>query len=199
MDGPEVPMLQEAVSQAADQALRAGQVIRHLREFVARGESERHIESLPKLVQEASALSLVGAKEKGVRVTFSLDPAAPLVLADRIQVQQVLLNLIRNAIEAMQDAPRRELIVATQAMSNESLVEVSVSDTGTGIAPELAEQLFQPFITTKKHGMGVGLSICRTIVESHGGKIWVESEPNRGTVFRFTLRSVSQEELVNAE
>ena len=192
-------MLQEAVSQAADQALRAGQVIRHLREFVARGESERHIESLPKLVQEASALSLVGAKEKGVRVTFSLDPAAPLVLADRIQVQQVLLNLIRNAIEAMQDAPRRELIVATQAMSNESLVEVSVSDTGTGIAPELAEQLFQPFITTKKHGMGVGLSICRTIVESHGGKIWVESEPNRGTVFRFTLRSVSQEELVNAE
>jgi len=89
--------------------------------------------------------------------------------------------------------------VATQAMSNESLVEVSVSDTGTGIAPELAEQLFQPFITTKKHGMGVGLSICRTIVESHGGKIWVESEPNRGTVFRFTLRSVSQEELVNAE
>ncbi|MBF9197275.1 PAS domain S-box protein [Microvirga sp. BT290] len=199
MDGPEVPMLQEAVSQAADQALRAGQVIRHLREFVARGESERHIESLPKLVQEASALALVGAKEKGVRVSFSLDPDALLVLADRIQVQQVLLNLIRNAIEAMQDAPRRELVVATQALPNESLVEVSVSDTGTGIASEIAEQLFQPFITTKKHGMGVGLSICRTIVESHGGKIWVESEPNRGTVFRFTLRSVSHEELVNAE
>lgn len=199
MDGPEVPMLQDAVSQAADQALRAGQVIRHLREFVARGESERHIESLPKLVQEASALALVGAKEKGVRVTFSLNPDAPLVLADRIQVQQVLLNLIRNAIEAMQDGPRRELVVATQAVPNETLAEVSVSDTGTGIAPEIAEQLFQPFITTKKHGMGVGLSICRTIVESHGGKIWVESEPNRGTVFRFTLRSVSHEELVNAE
>jgi two-component system sensor kinase FixL len=199
MDGPEVPMLQDAVSQAADQALRAGQVIRHLREFVARGESERHIESLPKLVQEASALALVGAKEKGVRVTFSLDPDAPLVLADRIQVQQVLLNLIRNAIEAMQDSPRRELVVSTQAVPNEGFVEVNVSDTGTGIAPEIAEQLFQPFITTKKHGMGVGLSICRTIVESHGGKIWVDSEPDRGTVFRFTLRSVSQEELVNAE
>jgi two-component system sensor kinase FixL len=187
------------VNQAADQALRAGQVIRHLREFVARGESERHIESLPKLVEEASALALVGAKEKGVRVTFSFDPDAPLVLADRIQVQQVLLNLIRNAIEAMQDVPRRELVVATQALSQDSLVEISVSDTGPGIAPEIVERLFQPFVTTKRHGMGVGLSICRTIVESHGGKIWVESEPGQGTIFRFTLRVVSQEELANAE
>jgi two-component system sensor kinase FixL len=199
LEGKEVPMLQDAVNQAADQALRAGQVIRHLREFVARGESERHIESLPKLVEEASALALVGAKEKGVRVTFSFDPDAPLVLADRIQVQQVLLNLIRNAIEAMQDVPRRELVVATQALSQDSLVEISVSDTGPGIAPEIVERLFQPFVTTKRHGMGVGLSICRTIVESHGGKIWVESEPGQGTIFRFTLRVVSQEELANAE
>jgi two-component system, LuxR family, sensor kinase FixL len=199
MEGSEVPMLRDAVNQAAEQALRAGQVIRHLREFVARGESERHIESLPKLIEEASALALVGAKEKGVRVAFRFDPAAQLVLADRIQVQQVLLNLIRNAIEAMQDAPRRELAVATQAQPDERLVEVSVSDTGTGIAPEIAGQLFQPFVTTKVHGMGVGLSICRTIVESHGGKISVESAPDRGTTFRFTLRGVDQEELTNAE
>jgi two-component system sensor kinase FixL len=199
MDGSEVPMLQDAVNQAADQALRAGQVIRHLREFVARGESERHIENLPKLVEEASALALVGAKEKGVRVTFRFDPDALLVLADRIQVQQVLLNLIRNAIEAMQDVPRRELVVATKVVPNDNLIEISVADTGPGIAPEIADQLFQPFITTKKHGMGVGLSICRTIVESHGGKIWVESKPMQGTAFRFTLRSVSQEELANAE
>jgi two-component system, LuxR family, sensor kinase FixL len=192
-------MLQNAVNEAADQALRAGQVIRHLREFVTRGESERHIENLPKLVEEASALALVGAKEKDVRVTFNLDSNASLVLADRIQVQQVLLNLIRNAIEAMQDAPQRQLVVATKALSNDHLIEVSVSDTGTGIAPEIMDQLFQPFITTKKHGMGVGLSICRTIVESHGGKIWVESKPNQGTSFRFTLRSISQEELANAE
>jgi two-component system sensor kinase FixL len=199
MNGDEVPMLQNAVNEAADQALRAGQVIRHLREFVTRGESERHIENLPKLVEEASALALVGAKERDVRVTFSLDPNASLVLADRIQVQQVLLNLIRNAIEAMQDARQRELVVATKALSNDHLIEVSVSDTGTGIAPEIMDQLFQPFITTKKHGMGVGLSICRTIIESHGGKIWVESKPNLGTSFRFTLRSVSQEELADAE
>ena len=193
----QAPLLREAVTKAAEQALRAGQVIRHLREFVARGESERHVEDLPKLVQEASALALVGAKEKGVRVSYRFDPSARLVLADRIQIQQVLLNLIRNAIEAMQDAPRRELVVATAA-TDESLAEVSVADTGSGIAPEIATQLFQPFVTTKKHGMGVGLSICRTIVESHGGKIWVESEPGRGTVFRFTLRGVKEEELAHA-
>jgi two-component system sensor kinase FixL len=174
-------------------------VIRHLREFVARGESERHIENLPKLIEEASALALVGAKEKGVRVVFHLDRSAQLVLADRIQIQQVLLNLIRNAIEAMQDSERRELVIATKGDQGDGLVAVSVQDTGSGIAPEIAAQLFQPFVTTKKHGMGVGLSICRTIVESHGGKIWVESEQGRGTVFRFTLRNVDHEELANAE
>jgi two-component system sensor kinase FixL len=199
MEGQDVPMLEGAVNQAAEQALRAGQVIRHLREFVARGESERHIESLPKLIQEASALALVGAREKGVRVSYRLDPDAPLVLADRIQIQQVLLNLIRNAIEAMQDSPRRELVIASRAMPPDGLVEISVSDTGTGIEPALLERLFEPFVTTKKHGMGVGLSICRTIVESHGGKIWIESEVGQGTTFRLTLRAVSQEELANAE
>ncbi|WP_414474146.1 PAS domain S-box protein [Microvirga sp. M2] len=199
MEGQDVPMLEGAVNQAAEQALRAGQVIRHLREFVARGESERHIENLPKLIQEASALALVGAREKGVRVSYRLDTNASLVLADRIQIQQVLLNLIRNAIEAMQDAPKRELVIASHALSQDGLVEVSVTDTGTGIEPEVLERLFQPFVTTKKHGMGVGLSICRTIIESHGGKIWIESEVGQGTVFRFTLRTVSQEELANAE
>ncbi|WP_336490537.1 PAS domain-containing sensor histidine kinase [Methylobacterium nigriterrae] len=199
MEGPEVTMLSEAVSQAADQALRAGQVIRHLREFVSRGESERHIESLPKLIEEASALALVGAKEKGVRVGFAFDPDAPLVLADRIQVQQVLLNLIRNAIEAMHEAPRRELIVATRAMQPEALVEIRVSDTGTGIAPEIAARLFHPFVTTKPHGMGVGLSICRTIVEAHGGKIWVAVGPNGGTSFHFTLRAVDTREMSDVE
>jgi two-component system sensor kinase FixL len=193
------PMLREAVSQAAEQALRAGRVIRHLREFVSRGESGRHIESLPKLIEEASALALVGAKEKGIRVAYRFDPGAELVLADRIQVQQVLLNLIRNAIEAMQDSPRRELVVATAIPDTDGMAEVSVADTGPGIAAEIAEQLFQPFVTTKKNGMGVGLSICRTIVEAHGGRIWVESQPGSGTTFRFTLRMVKEEELTDAE
>ena len=195
MEGAEVLKLSDAVNEAADQALRAGQVIRHLREFVTRGEGERHIEGLPKLIEEASALALVGAREKGVHVTFALDPAAPLVLADRIQVQQVLLNLIRNAIEAMQDAPRRELVVASRALPAEGLVEVRVSDTGTGLAPEVTGQLFQPFVTTKANGMGVGLSICRTIVEAHGGRISAGPGPSGGTEFRFTLRAFDRKEL----
>lgn len=199
MEGDQVSLLRDGVNLAAEQALRAGQVIRHLREFVARGESEHHIEALPKLIEEASALALVGAKEKGIRVAFQFDPGAPLVLADRIQIQQVLLNLIRNAIESMQETPRRELVITTSAWRAEEIISVSVSDTGTGLAPEVAEQLFQPFITTKPHGMGVGLSICRTIVESHGGKIWAESTPGSGTKFTFTLRAVDQEELANAE
>jgi two-component system sensor kinase FixL len=198
MEGASVPMLRDAVNEAGEQALRAGQVIRHLREFVTRGESERHIESLPRLVEEASALALVGAKEQGVRVMFQLDPAVPFVLADRIQIQQVLLNLIRNAIEAMQEVTRRELRIITRPVED-NLVELAVQDTGPGLAPEVAAQLFQPFITTKKHGMGVGLSICRTIVESHGGKIWADSVQGEGTAFHFTLKAVRREEIADAE
>jgi two-component system sensor kinase FixL len=194
MQGEPVPMLSDAVGQAAEQALRAGRIIRHLREFVARGESERHIENLPKLIEEASALALVGAKEKGIRVVYRLDSNAEHVLADRIQVQQVLLNLVRNAIEAMQDTENRNLVIGTTAR-DDGMVEITVADTGPGLAPEITAQLFQPFVTTKPHGMGVGLSICRTIVESHGGKIWVESQPDAGTIFHFTLRAVSDEEI----
>ena len=134
-----------------------------------------------------------------MRVTYEFDPRAELVIADRIQIQQVLLNLIRNAIESMQDAPRRELVVAAALREEDSLVEVSVADTGTGLAPEVAAHLFQPFITTKKHGMGVGLSICRTIVEAHGGHIRAEPAAGRGTTFSFTLRAVKEEELAHGE
>lgn len=194
MTGEQVVVLRDAVGKAADQALRAGDIIRRLREFVARGESERRIESLPKLIEDASNLALIGAKENAVRVSFHLDPAADMVLADRIQIQQVLVNLIRNAIEVMSEgAARRQLGIST-AVSGDELVEVSVSDSGSGIAPEVAAQLFQPFVTTKRKGMGLGLSICRTIVEAHGGKIWVDSRPGGGTIFRFTLRAVSRED-----
>ena len=195
-EGDEFQLLRDGVNQAAEQALRAGQVIRHLREFVARGESERHVEALPKLIEEASALALVGAKEKGVRITFALDPTAAYVLADRIQVQQVLLNLVRNALEAMSGSQRRELAIATRVAPDE-LIEISIADTGPGISPAVAEQLFQPFMTTKKHGMGVGLSICRTIVEAHGGKIWADSRPGEGATFSFTLRAVDPGEFQN--
>ena len=190
-------MIRDAMEKAAEQALRAGQIIRRLRDFVARGESERRIESVKKLIEEASALALVGAKEHGVRVQFQIDPAHDLVLVDKVQIQQVLLNLIRNAIEAMEQSPRRELLIATPA-EMARLVEVFVADTGPGIAPEIAEQLFQPFVTTKRYGMGVGLSISRSIVESHGGQIVVEPNKGGGTVFRFTMPGVTNEDLGDA-
>jgi two-component system, LuxR family, sensor kinase FixL len=192
-----VAVLRGAMDKAAEQALRAGQVIRRLRDFVARGESERRVEDVKKLVEEASALALVGAKDKGVRVRFEFDPRAVFVLADKVQIQQVLLNLMRNAIEAMEDCERRELAVAT-ASAPDDMVEISVTDTGAGISPEINAQLFQPFITTKRHGMGVGLSISRTIVEAHGGSIAPRPNPKGGTVFSFTLPAVTREEVGDA-
>ena len=194
VEGETTVVLREALDKAADQALRAGHIIRRLREFVARGESDRRAEGLPKLIEDASTLALLGAKENAIAVTFRLDPRADMVLADRIQIQQVLVNLIRNAIEVLiEAAERRELEIATAA-NDDGTMEISISDTGAGLAPEVAAHLFQPFITTKPRGMGLGLSICRTIVESHGGRIWVDPRPGGGTIFRFTLRAATEEE-----
>ena len=183
-----------ALGKASDQALRAGEIIRRLREFVARGETERSVESLSKLIEEASALALVGAKEHGVGVRYAMDPAVDLVLADRVQIQQVVLNLIRNAIDAMEDSPVRRLTIATRPAPGE-MAEIEVADTGPGISPEIASQLFQPFVTTKRTGMGVGLSISRTIVEAHGGRLWAESNKDGGATFHFTLRQVGMKDL----
>jgi len=189
----DVERLGDALGRAADQALRAGDIIRRLRDFVARGETERRVETLTRIVEEASALALVGAKERGVSVRFEFQPDVELVLADRVQVQQVVLNLIRNAIDAMETAPRRELVISVERASAD-MARVSVIDTGPGIDPEIAAQLFQPFVTTKVEGMGVGLSISRTIIEAHGGQIWTEPTPGGGATFRFTLRTVDVEE-----
>lgn len=191
---PDSSMIRDAMEKAAEQALRAGQIIRRLRDFVARGETERRLESITKLIEEASALALVGAKERAVRVVYRFDPSLDLIFADKVQIQQVVLNLMRNAIESMEESDRRELTIATHA-DPEGMITVTVSDTGPGIAPEIASQLFQPFVTTKPQGMGVGLSISRTIVEAHGGHISAEPNPGGGTVFRFTLRTVTKEDL----
>ena len=185
--------IRKALDNAGEQAIRAGQIIRRLRDFVARGESERRIESVSKLIEEASALALVGAKDQGVRVTFQLDRTYDAVLVDKVQIQQVLLNLIRNAIEAMEGAEKRELVI-TSGPADDDMVKISVADTGHGILPEMADQLFQSFVTTKQHGMGVGLSISRTIIESHGGRIEATPNPSGGTIFSFTLRAVTAQE-----
>jgi two-component system sensor kinase FixL len=187
------PVIMEAMDKAAEQALRAGQVIQRLRDFVARGETEKRIESIKKLVEEASALALVAAKDHLVRVDLRLDPAIDLVLVDKIQIQQVLLNLLRNALEAMQTSERRQLHVSTGRVED-NMVAVDVADTGSGISSDVASRLFQPFVTTKRQGMGVGLSISRTIVESHGGQITVKPNPGGGTIFRFTLRGIDPED-----
>ena len=196
---PDTPpeRLRDALDKATDQALRAGEIIRRLRDFASRGETERRVESLRRIVEEASALALVGAKEHGVSVRFRYDAQVDRVLADRVQVQQVVLNLIRNAIDAMDEAPRRDLAIAVEP-AGPGLAQVVVADTGPGIDPEVAGQLFQPFITTKREGMGVGLSISRTIIEAHGGRIWVEPTPGGGATFRFTLRTVEVEDLSDA-
>jgi two-component system sensor kinase FixL len=183
-----------AMDKASEQSLRAGEIIRRLRDFVARGESERQVESLSKLLEEVSAMALIGAKELGVRATFRRDSSLDAVLVDKVQIQQVALNLIRNAIEAMQGEPRRELVVTTAA-DGDDYARVSVADTGHGIKPEIADQLFQPFVTTKgAAGMGVGLSICRTIIEAHGGRIWAEPNAGGGTTFAFTIPRAEIEE-----
>ena len=192
------PAIMQAMDKAAEQAIRAGQVIHRLRDFVTRGETEKRIESIKKLVEEASALALIAAKDQSVRMNLQHDPAIDLVLVDKVQIQQVLLNLLRNALEAMQTSERRELIVSTGPAEN-NMVAVDVADTGCGISPEITAQLFKPFVTTKREGMGIGLSISRTIIESHGGKITVKPNPGGGTIFCFTVRGVILEDRINGK
>ena len=191
-------MLRDAMDKAAEQALRAGQIIRRLRDFVARGESERRVESVKKLVEEASALGAGRRQGSGRPRAVPVRSAVDLVLADKVQIQQVLLNLMRNAIEAMEGCETRELLISTASRRTTTWSRSRVADTGYGIAPEMTSQLFQPFVTTKRNGMGVGLSISRTIVEAHGGQIGCEPNPGGGTIFRFTLRAVTKEEVGDA-
>jgi two-component system sensor kinase FixL len=182
----DLPMIREALDDTAKEAIRAGNIVRRLRDFVARGEVEKSIEKLPELINEGAALGLLGAREKGVEPHFDLDPYASPVLVDKIQIQQVLINLIRNAVEAMADSPERQLFI-TSRLDAPGFVRVTVADTGPGVAPDVADQLFTAFVSTKTEGMGLGLSICRTIIEANGGHIWTEQRAGGGTEFHFTL------------
>lgn len=187
-----LPAVRQALAAAAQQAIHAGQIIRRMRSFVARGDTDKRIEELDELVQGAAELVSLPAKQRRVEVRLDLQPRGQRVLADRTQVQQVLVNLMHNAIEAMEESERRSLTVTARPVEGE-MVEIAVADTGPGIPPEIAADLFKPFNTTKRSGMGVGLSVCRTIVEAHGGRIQAEPNPGGGTVFRFTLPAVSAE------
>ena len=185
-----VEIVREAMRDCAAQSVRAGQIVRRLRDFISRGETERRIESLARVVNEASALGLIGAGERGVEVQVKLDPGVDKVLIDRIQVQQVILNLVRNAVEAMADSRVRRLRISSKP-AMDGCVEMVIEDSGPGLPPELADQLFQPFLSTKAEGMGLGLSICHTIVNAHGGRIWAGRSKLGGTAFHFTLVDAS--------
>jgi two-component system, LuxR family, sensor kinase FixL len=186
-DGPvDREMLREAMDESARQALRAGEIIRSLREFIKRGETMRQPEPLHGLLAEGAALAFIGMDSRGIDMDISIDKRVDKVLVNRVQLQQVIINLIKNAMEAMASSPARILRLSA-APADDGRVEVIVADSGTGLDPEMSRTLFTPFTTTKASGMGVGLSISQTIVEGHGGRIWAQPSQWGGTAFHFTL------------
>lgn len=185
LEGPHVQKAREWMEKATSQTARAGQIIRHLRDFIEKRESSRTYENPNKVVEEAIALGLVGSADTNVKVHLELDPSLGTVLIDKVQIQQVLINLIRNAVEAMHDSTKRNLTLRTVA--EEDAIEIGVSDTGPGLSDEVASRLFQPFVTTKEKGMGIGLTICQSIIEAHNGRIWATPIQDGGVEFRFRL------------
>jgi two-component system, LuxR family, sensor kinase FixL len=176
----------ELIEKAANQTSRAGQIIRQLRDFVEKRESARFEVSPNKVVEEAIALAAVGSADANVKTFVQLAPNLPLVLIDKIQIQQVIINLIRNSIEAMQSEAKRELRIMTSGAEGGG-VRLDVRDSGPGLSPEVASRLFHPFVTTKEKGMGIGLSICHSIVEAHGGRIWATANDSGGVTFHVQL------------
>jgi two-component system sensor kinase FixL len=192
MDASEpIGRMREALEEASRQSLRAGEIIRRLRELVATGETPRQSEDVRSLVEEASALALVGSRENGIRTIFDFQAGSLRAMVDRVQIQQVLLNLIRNAMEAMKDSPRRELAIDIFTTGDDT-VAIEVADTGPGIADDVADRLFRPFVSTKANGMGIGLSVSRRIAEAHGGQLTASRNEKGGATFRLTLPLVDE-------
>lgn len=176
----------DCMDKAVREASRAGQLVHRLRRLVEKGQAKKARESINETIRDVVATTFADACDKGVTVKLTLASTLPPVMIDQIQIQQVIVNLVRNAIEALADAPERVLVIET-ARASADFVEITVSDTGPGLCPEVAAHLFQPIGSRKAQGMGIGLSICRTIVTAHGGKIWATANPDGGTAFHFTL------------
>lgn len=189
LDAGDLPRteLREALGKLAAQAQRAGRVIRRVYDFVRRSEPQRAPCDINEIAEDAIGLVEADARKRGVRIVQEISGHLPVILADRVMIEQVLLNLIRNGMDAMHAMPsnRRQLIVSTSLVDKSLLV--SVADHGGGIAQEAAAHLFEPFFSTKPEGMGMGLNICRSIIEFHKGRMWVDANPEGGTIFRFTL------------
>jgi two-component system sensor kinase FixL len=177
--------VQGVLTKVGEQAERAGQIVRRMRDFLENRAGQRAIEDILPIAEDAMALGLIGAASAAVETRFQPELNLPPVMADRIQIQQVLVNLLRNAVEAMATSPKRELTLAIRREG--VMVHVSVADTGAGIAPSVADKLFKPFVTTKPHGMGIGLAISKSIIEAHGGELTAGPNPGGGTRFEFTL------------
>ena len=196
---PNTPKIESAMDRAAEQALRAGQIIRRLRDFVSRGRI-REARRKPFQADRRSRRARPDRRPRAGRpASLQSRPASTIrCWSDRVQIQQVLVNLFRNALEAMAQSPRRELIVINAKVADD-MIEVAVSDTGSGFHDDVKPNLFQTFFTTKETGMGVGLSISRSIIEAHGGRMWAETNAAGGATFRFTLPAASNESLTDAE
>lgn len=180
--------LLSAMQKASIQAERAGKIIRRMRDFARKSEPQRMPTDVGDIVEETVSLAEIEARKTGVRLRVDLDPELPAVYADKIMIEQVMLNLVKNGIESMHetDRNRRELVIGAHDTGN-GAVEIAVTDRGQGISPDQAEKLFTPFYTTKPEGMGMGLNICRSIIEFHNGRLWVTPNPGGGSVFCFTL------------
>ena len=176
----------DLVDKAGQQAERAAEIIKRLRGFIKKDESERCLEPINAVVEEAAALALIGASDRNIELVFSLGDTLPPVLIDRIEVQQVVLNILRNAIEAFEGSGERKIRIATWAASAQR-IQVDIRDNGPGLAPSIVDNPFRPFQTTKADGLGIGLAISRTIIDAHGGRLWAESPQEGGAVFHFSL------------
>ncbi|HVZ68348.1 MAG TPA: PAS domain S-box protein [Rhizomicrobium sp.] len=177
--------LVDILNRAIDQAERAGLIIRRLRNFIEKREPNRVEEDINKVVEDAVALALAGVRDSGIKWTLKLQPNLPPVLIDKVQIQQILVNLVRNAIEAMTGMTVKQLTLQTRLDGDE--VEVSVKDSGHGVQEDVVSRLFHPFVTTKENGMGMGLSICRKIAEAHGGHLWLDENSPKGATFILRL------------
>ncbi len=177
--------VESTLDSAAQQIMRAAGIVRQLREFIMRGEPERAFANLHDLIREASQATTANMSEANVKLSLQLGANVDRVFVDGVQIKQVLVNLISNAIEAMKASAERELTISTSLIHD--TIRIDVVDTGVGFSEIVKENLFEPFATSKAGGMGIGLSISRSIVEAHDGKIWAESNPGGGAVFSFVL------------
>ena len=182
-------LIDETLSKTIVQANRAAEIVRRLRDFIGRGKSAPVVFSMNELLAEVLKLSTPSLKTDGIELKVVFAEELTQVFADKVQISQVIDNLIRNAIDAMvTDGNKRQRVMSVKTASDElGSVRVSIGDTGPGISIEIADHLFRPFVTTKNFGMGLGLAICKTIINAHDGKLWHEPAVEGGTVFIFTL------------